>query len=92
MKISKSIMCVELERHILTKSNSDPDFACTVVTDTMFQLGDDEPSNEIDGVMSIEWLPKHEDCKIIEPHTPIILHRRDECVCLEQKSVKGFYK
>jgi len=92
MKISKSIMCVELEDHILTKSNSDPEFACTVVTDQQFKLGDASASNEIDGVLSIEWLHKRADEWTVDPYTPIVLHRRDECVVIEQKSVVGFYK
>jgi hypothetical protein len=90
--ISKSIMCVTLEEHILKQANCDPDFACTVVTDQQFQLGNRLDSNEIDGVLSIEWLPKPKHCKIIDPYTPIILHRRDECVVVEQKSIVGFYK
>lgn len=82
----KSPMLQALENHLLKKADNDPEFVITIVTDTKFKLSDGqgEVSNEIDGVMSLEF-PIQGDSSIVS------LVRHNECVIIRSESIKGFY-
>ena len=86
MKHLKQPIIQALEDTILRKANSDPEFVCSVVTNTNWDLSDSiaDKSNVIDGVRAIEYP--------VNPHYCIVrLVRQNESVILRTDNVIGFY-
>jgi hypothetical protein len=77
----KDNLVQRLEEYILKSTQNDPEFACSVVCNTPFTLRDQPPSYEIDGVLSVKFLPDN----IIE------LQRLDENIVCRADTIVGFY-
>jgi|TARA_R100001530_G_scaffold101901_1_gene70878 hypothetical protein len=79
--ISKDSLVQRLEEHIIKSTQSDPEFACSVVSKVPFTLMDQPPSYEIEGVLSVKFLP--DDC--------IELQRLEENIICRAETIVGFY-
>tara|TARA_B100000749_G_scaffold13568_1_gene10850 strand:+ start:707 stop:964 length:258 start_codon:yes stop_codon:yes gene_type:complete len=84
--LTKTRIVVALEEHIENSLENDPDFACTVVMRYQFELHDQKPSHEIDGVTSLTYNDDVHTDRTVE------LGREDENVVVRMEDIVGFYK